>query len=171
MHTFDSGSRPQWLSILIEVLSFILTILSGIGGTLALGQTQPGAHALGLDPSASWVWILLIAVIVLAIVTWAFRMWLKRRGDTDEELLDQILEFVGWVLDALKEETGNRLRELPQSQVEDAARQVYREFIADTPLAIVPEEVFVKFVVDRWRQIVGVQGQVSASVARGLNRV
>jgi len=166
MYALDSGSRPPWLTVLIEILSFILTILSGAGGILALGQTRTGVSAQGLDPSASWFWILLLAVIVLAIVTWAFRMWLKRRGDTDDELFDQVLGFVDWVLGALKDETGKRLREIPQSEVEDAARQVYGEFIEGSPLALVPEDVFVRFVVERWRQMAGVQIQVKMSVTR-----
>jgi len=165
MRTY-SDSRPQWLDILIKVLSFILSLLSGFGGALVLAPSSAGLRAQGLDPTSKWFLILLGCSVVLAVAVWVFRMWLERREETENELLEKVLDYVESVLDALKEETNKRLREIPQAAVEGAARQVYQTFIADTALALVPEDVFVQFVVERWRQLAGVQTNVKVAIAR-----
>ena len=166
MRTVDS--RSQWLDLLIVLLKFLLTLLSGASGvaTWIVVSSDPGVRALGLGPDVTWFWILLITVFVLAVATWAFQLWRKGQQDTESELLSRVLDFVEWVLDSLKAETGKLLREIPRSVVEEAAKEVYRTFIQDTPLGFVPEDVFVDFVVRRWEQMAGVQATVRPVTVR-----
>jgi len=161
-----SDGRPQWTEILIVVLKFLLTLLSGAGAATALVvSNSPSMRATSLDPTSQWFWILLAVVLALAIATWAFARWRSTRQDQEGELFDQVLDFVEWVLKALEEEAGRRLREIPQAEVERAAIGVYESFIADTALAVVPQAVFVDFVVARWRQLAGVQAEVKRLMA------
>lgn len=162
------SDRKPWLDLLLRILALIFSFL--FGGTSIAAVTRPGGvGVLALDPASKWFWILAGVLLVLALATWAFQWWRERQQDDEDELLKQILDFVQWVLTSLEQETGRLLREIPQSTVEEAARQVYRSFIANTPLAIVPEGVFVDFVVERWKRAVGVNVQIKALVARSLS--
>lgn len=150
--------RAMWPEIVIQILRiliWILGLLSAGAGTISV--VQGAGMPLLSTPATNWFWILLGATIVLLAAGWAFDTWRKGHQEGEDELLDQIVAIIGWLLDALQEETGKLLREIPQSVVEQAAREVYRHFIAGTPLAFVPEEVFVQLVVEQWRRIAGVQ--------------
>jgi len=164
MRTLDSGSRPQWIDLLITILSFILSLLTGGAGAGVAIQALSSPDRLSAfeaGGSTTWFWILFAAVAVLAVVAWAFRMWQEKREGEDSELLDQVFGFIDWLLDALEKETGRLLRDIPQATVEAAAKRVYSQFIAGTALAIVPEQVFVDAVVAQWRKMAGVQSQVA----------
>lgn len=161
MNTPRMRSCPVWLQILLRVLRFVFSLLCG-GSAMILALTQ------SLDPllvqtsdvATSWFWSLFVVGAVLALVLWAFVWWLENREETENELLERVLEYIADLLTALKEETGKRLREIPAEVVARAARAVYKQYIEGTKLAIIPEEVFVNFVIERWRQIAGIEGQV-----------
>lgn len=162
----------KWVEIVIIVLKAVLALLGLLAGVASfLGGTSAGqAMLLGLDPTG-WVWVLFGAFLVIGVLTWAFQLWRDRHGPSEDQLLEQILDFVEWLLEALKAETGRLLHEIPQSTVEEAARNVYRRFIAPSPLgALVSEETFVGMVVERWKYL-GTLSGVQSVVSQTLQRV
>lgn len=153
------------IDIVIVILKALLAILSVIAGAGAVfSGPAPGLAAAGMQP-ASWVWILGGVMLVLAGLTWLFTFWRERGGPSEDPLWDQILDIVDWLLKALAQETGKLLREIPQSVVEQAAKDVYRQFIANKPLAgLMSEADFVAMVVEQWRRIAGVETLVARTV-------
>lgn len=114
----------------------------------------------------SWIWIIVVASVAILAAggAWALRAW-RKHSDVDDNA-SELWDLVEDLLDALEKETKRRLQELPQSQVEAAAREVYRRFVAGTPLVnLVDEQQFVALVVDQWRKLAGLNKAVIEAVA------
>jgi len=159
--------NSNWLEIVIKVLRWLIAILSAVGGATAVASGIPGTTMAARAMSeGTWLWVLLGVLAIAGVLTWVFETWRQGRQDNEDKILDQVLDFVQWILESLKEETGKRLRDIPQATVEAAARQVYREFLADTPLAFVPEDVFTGMVVEYWRKVAGVGSTVRLSAVQ-----
>jgi len=153
----------NWIEIVIQVLRFLIALLGSLSGVLAIAQgVLPSSLAL---PTTSWFWIFAGAVLVFGVLLWLFERWRQGREGSDDAILEDVLDFVEDILESLKAEAGRLLSEIPQATVEEAARQVYRQFIAGTPLgAVVAEEVFVSFVVERWRRLAGIESAVHVAI-------
>ena len=115
-----------------------------------------------MEPSA-WIGILAGVVLALGLGAWALDRW--RKSTEQSENWDRILDLIEDVILALEKETRRALREIPQSEVEAAARAVYDRFVAPTFLAtfVSPSE-FVSLVVERWRALAGVGTAVANAV-------
>jgi len=110
--------------------------------------------------AANWIVIgLICAAIVAAFAAFGFGLWRKinnvlQGGETNGKLLD----IVDLVLRSIADETTKAVRDLPQAEIEAAARAVYDKLIAGTPFeAIVTQPGFVEIVVGRWRAIAEVE--------------
>ena len=114
-----------------------------------------------------WFWgVGLLAIAFILIVLGKQIYKLSKRVHEEDGELELLFEIIDLVLTALEKETKRRLSELEQAEVEAAARDVYRRFIAATPARhFVDEAGFVRMVVEQWRKIAGVEQSVSGSIA------
>jgi len=104
----------------------------------------------------AYILLLVFVCVIFALVIAVFNAW--RRGREEDQGMVDILDFVNRILEAIKEESHTSLREVSQAEVEAAATAIYRQYIRETALAnLITEDVFVKLVVEKWKEIVGVQ--------------
>ena len=118
-----------------------------------------------MDAATTWSIIGVLAVIILGVALWAFRTW--RKTQDESERLAFVFDLVDLVLEALVRETKRELAQIPETEIAEAARAVWRQYIEPSPFAaFVPEQVFVDLALGQWRQVIGVGQAVTIAVAR-----
>lgn len=110
-----------------------------------------------MEAVSPWIWIGLILLAGAAIGAFVAEIARRKWGDSDEHIID-LLDLVDKVIDTVKNEALDKMRDIPLDEVAAAARAVYRKYVAGTTLEkLLNEEAFVGVVRSKWEQLIGVE--------------
>lgn len=114
---------------------------------------------------SNWWWIVVVLMVLAGSARFLFRRW--RESREEDAAHERILNLVETVLKSLHEVFKGEVHKVDREQVLDAAREVYRRFIAPTSLSkFVSEEEFTNALWEAWQEIAGVEHVVVQTVAQ-----
>jgi hypothetical protein len=115
--------------------------------------------------NSNWWWIIVVLMVLAGGARFAFCKWRETREAG--EASGQILDLVEAVLKSLHKVFESGVYKVDQTHVINAARDVYRRFIAPTSLSkFVSEDEFTQAVLEAWQEVAGIEKVVALAVTQ-----
>lgn len=104
-----------------------------------------------------WIWIGLVLLGGAAIGAFVVEL-IRRYWNAGDAHVGELLDLVNVVVETVKREALEKMRDIPLDEVSAAARSVYRKYVVGTALEkLMNEEAFVGVVVAKWQVVIGIE--------------